>query len=228
MMLDWMVRIQPIAPMLGGLLGLWFIKIKLRSQNIPYERIMDTLINSFLIIIFTWKVTPIILNPLWAVQSPWQALLTVGNFNHIIIGSFIASGYVIWKSKKAKVPISILFDVLPFGVGCILIFYFLFHQHVGMRTEMPWGIRIHNSQFLYHSISIYEIIALICILCWFSKKKDAIGTRIYISYFLIIEGIVNIIISFISENIPVLFGLTTQQIVGFTLLSMGMFLLKKK
>ncbi|PFA86244.1 diacylglyceryl transferase [Bacillus cereus] len=227
-MLDWMIKIQPISPIFGGLLGLVFIKLKLRSQSIPYERIMETLINSFLIIILTWKLSPIISNPLWAVQSPGQALLTVGSFNHVIFGCFIASGYIIWKSKKTKLPISVLFDVLPFGIGGILIFYFLFHQHVGTRTEMPWGIRIHDSHFLYHPISIYEIITSLCILGWFSRKKEAIGTRKYISYFFVIEGIINTIISLISEQTPLLFGLSVQQLFSFALISVGILLLKRK
>ncbi|KYG34751.1 prolipoprotein diacylglyceryl transferase family protein [Bacillus gaemokensis] len=227
-MMEWMVKVQLVSPILGCLLGFMFMKLKLRKHNIPYEKMMDAVTNGFFIIILTWKFAPAILNPGWAVQSPWQALLAVGSIKHLIIGCFIASGYMIWKSKTTHFSLSVLLDVLPLGIASIIIFYFLFHQHVGMRTTVPWGIKIYESKFLYHPIFMYEIIIVLCITGWLWKENTRLGTRKYISYFLIIEGISHIFISLISEQIPLLFGLSVQQLLTFVVISTGILLFPKK
>ncbi len=228
MMMEWMVKVQPISPILGVLMGFVLMKLKLKKQSIPYEGIMDTLTNCFFIIMLVWKFAPVLLNPKWAVHAPWQALLAVGDVNHIITGCFIASGYAIWKSKKANFSLWILLDVLPFAIGSIIIFYFLFHQHVGMNTAMPWGMKLYDSKFLYHPIYMYEIMIAICIMGWLWIKSERLGTRKYMSYFLIVEGIAHIFISLISEQVPVLFGLSTQQLLIFVVISIGIVLFPKK
>lgn len=147
---------------------------------------------------------------------------------HIVIGSLIASGYVVWKSKKADFSIRVLLDILPFGIVSILILYSLFHSQFGTRTTMPWGMRIYDSKFLYHPIYIYEIIIAIFMLGWLWKQKDVLGSGKYISYFLIAEGIVHIFISLISEQIPFLLGLSLQQLFIFIVISTGIVLFPKK
>ncbi|MDM5154302.1 diacylglyceryl transferase [Bacillus sp. DX1.1] len=227
-MMEWMMKIQPISPILGSLLGLILMKLKLKKQCIPHETMMDVVTNGFMIIVVTWKFAPAILNPGWTIQSPLQALLTAGDVKHIVIGSLIASGYVVWKSKKADFSIRVLLDILPFGIVSILILYSLFHSQFGTRTTMPWGMRIYDSKFLYHPIYIYEIIIAIFMLGWLWKQKDVLGSGKYISYFLIAEGIVHIFISLISEQIPFLLGLSLQQLFIFIVISTGIVLFPKK
>ncbi|HEK9103195.1 prolipoprotein diacylglyceryl transferase [Bacillus pfraonensis] len=227
-MMEWMVKIQPISPIVGSLFGLMLMKLKMKSQGLLYERMMDAITNGFLIIILTWKFAPVILNPGWAFQSPWQALLAVGSTHHIIIGCFIASGYIVWRSKKVDYSLSILLDILPFGIGSIIIFYFLFHQKVGLQTTMPWGMKLYDSKFSYHPIYMYEIIIAICIMGWLWVQKERLGTRKYISYFLIVEGTAHIFISLISDQVPLLFGLSMQQLLIFVMISIGIVLLPKK
>ncbi|MBO1578571.1 prolipoprotein diacylglyceryl transferase family protein [Bacillus sp. XF8] len=227
-MMDWMVKVQPISLIVGSLFGLMFMKLKMKSQGIPYERIMDAVTNGVFIIVLTWKFMPTILNPGWAFQSPWQALLAVGSAQHIIIGCLIASGYVIWRRKKVNFSLFVLLDALPFGIGSMIIFYFLFHQHVGVSTTMPWGMKLYDSKFSYHPIYMYEIMIAICIMGWLWIKNERLGTRKYMSYFLIVEGIAHIFISLISEQVPLLFGLSMQQILIFAVISTGILLLPKK
>ncbi|PFA25192.1 diacylglyceryl transferase [Bacillus cereus] len=228
MMMDWMVKIQPVSPIVGSLFGLMLMKLKMKSQGLLYERMMDAVTNGFLIIILTWKFVPVILNPGWAFQSPWQALLAVGSTQHIIIGCFIASGYIVWKCKRDNFSLSVLLDILPFGIGSIIIFYFLFHQKVGLQTTMPWGMKLYDSKFSYHPIYMYEIIIAICLMGWLWGQKERLGTRKYISYFLIVEGTAHIFISLINEQVPLLFGLSIQQILIFVVISTGIVLLPKK
>ena len=63
---------------------------------------MDAVTNAFLIIVFLWKFAPAILNPVWAIRSPLQALLAIGSMKHIIVGCIIASVYIVWKSKRSN------------------------------------------------------------------------------------------------------------------------------
>ena len=45
---------------------------------------------------------PAILNPVWAIRSPLQALLAIGSMKHIIVGCIIESVYIVWKSKRSN------------------------------------------------------------------------------------------------------------------------------
>lgn len=62
--MEWMMKIQPISPILGSLLGLILMKLKLKKQCIPHETMMDVVTNGFMIIVVTWKFAPAILNPM--------------------------------------------------------------------------------------------------------------------------------------------------------------------
>ena len=58
---------------------------------------MDAVTNAFLIIVFVWKFAPAILNPVWAIRSPLQALLAIGSMKHIIVGCIIESIHCLEK-----------------------------------------------------------------------------------------------------------------------------------
>ena len=66
------------------------------------KKMMDAVTNAFLIIVFLWKFAPAILNPVWAIRSPLQALLAIGSMKHIVVGCIIASVYIVWKSKRSN------------------------------------------------------------------------------------------------------------------------------
>lgn len=222
-MMEWIVRLQPVSLIIGSLFGFMLMKRKMRHQNVSYEKMMDAVTNAFLIIVFVWKFAPAILNPVWAFGSPVQALLAVGSMRHIVVGCVIASVYIVWKSKKEKFSLRILLDVLPFGLCVSIIFYFLFHHEVGAQTTLPWGMKIYESKLLYHPIFVYEIILALCImgLLWMKNERN-------ISIFLIVEGFAHIIISLVSEQNSVLFGLSAQQIMSFCIISLGILLVPKK
>ncbi|ACK63706.1 prolipoprotein diacylglyceryl transferase [Bacillus cereus B4264] len=222
-MMEWIVRLQPVSLIIGSLFGFMLMKRKMRHQNVSYEKMMDAVTNAFLIIVFVWKFAPAILNPVWAFGSPVQALLAVGSMRHIVVGCVIASVYIVWKSKKEEFSLRILLDVLPFGLCVSIIFYFLFHHEVGAQTTLPWGMKIYESKLLYHPIFVYEIILALCImgLLWMKNERN-------ISIFLIVEGFAHIIISLVSEQNSVLFGLSAQQIMSFCIISLGILLVPKK
>ncbi|MBE7121801.1 prolipoprotein diacylglyceryl transferase family protein [Bacillus cereus] len=226
--MEWIVRLQPVSLIIGSLFGFMLMKRKMRHQNISYEKMMDAVTNAFLIIVFVWKFTPAILNPGWAFRSPLQALLAVGSMQHIIAGCVIASVYIVWKSKKEQFSLRILLDALPYGLCMSIIFYFLFHQKLGVQTTLPWGMKIYESKFLYHPIFVYEIILALCVIGLLWMKNERLGNGKNISGFLIIEGIAHIIISLISEQNSVLFGLSIQQIMSFSIISLGILLVPKK
>ena len=58
-------------------------------------------------------------------------------------------------------------------------------------------------------------------------KNERIGNGKNISVFLIIEGFAHIIISFISEQNSVLFGLSIEQIMSVFVISLGILLIQK-
>ncbi|WP_033717964.1 prolipoprotein diacylglyceryl transferase family protein [Bacillus cereus] len=227
-MMEWMVRLQPVSLIIGSLFGFILMKLKMKYQNVPYENMMDAVTNGFLIIVFVWKFAPAILNPVWAFGSPLQALLAVGSIQHIIVGCVIASIYIVLKSKKEQFSLRILLDTLPFGLCVGIIFYFLFHQEVGIQTTLPWGMKIYESKFLYHPIFMYEIILALGIIGSLWIKNERLGNGKNISFFLIFEGIAHIIISLINEQNSVLFGLSIQQILSFCVISLGILLVPKK
>ncbi len=100
--MEWIVRLQPVSLIIGSLFGFMLMKRKMKKQSVPYEKMMDAVTNAFLIIVFLWKFAPAILNPVWAIRSPLQALLAIGSMKHIIVGCIIASVYIVWKSKRSN------------------------------------------------------------------------------------------------------------------------------
>lgn len=227
-MMEWIVRLQPVSLIIGSLFGFMLMKRKMKHQNVSYEKMMDAVTNAFLIIVFIWKFAPAILHPVWALGSPLQALLAVGSMRHILVGCIIASIYIVLKSKKEQFSLHILLDALPFGLCISIIFYFLFHQKLGVQTTVPWGMKIYESKFLYHPVFVYEIILALCIMGWLWMKNERLGNGKNISVFLIFEGITHIIISLISEQNSVLFGLSIQQLISFFVISLGILLVPKK
>ncbi|PEP49637.1 diacylglyceryl transferase [Bacillus wiedmannii] len=227
-MMEWIVRLQPVALIIGSLFGFMLMKRKMKNESVPYEKMMDAVTNAFLIIVFVWKFAPAILNPVWAFRSSLQALLAVGSMQHIIAGCVIASIYIVWKSKKGQFSLRILLDALPFGLCMSIIFYFLFNHKIGVQTTLPWGVKIYESKFLYHPIFVYEIILALCIIGLLWMKNERLGNGKNISVFLIIEGVAHIIISLVSEQNSVLFGLSIQQIMSFLIISLGILLVPKK
>ncbi|CUB51332.1 Prolipoprotein diacylglyceryl transferase [Bacillus subtilis] len=189
---------------------------------------MDAVTNAFLIIVFVWKFAPAILNPVWAIRSPLQALLAIGSTKHIVVGCIIASVYIVWKSKKGQFSLRTLLDALPIALCMSIIFYFLFHQKVGVQTTLPWGVKVYESNFLYHPIFVYEIILALCIVGLLWMKNERLGNGKNISVFLIIEGFAHIIISLVSEQNSVLFGLSMQQILSFCIMSLGILFVPKR
>ncbi|ANV72657.1 diacylglyceryl transferase [Bacillus thuringiensis] len=227
-MMEWIVRLQPVSLIIGSLFGFMLMKRKMRHQNASYEKMMDALKNAFLIIVFVWKFAPAILNPVWAFGAPVQAILAIGSMQHIVVGCVIASVYIVWKSKKEQFSLRILLDVLPFGLCVCIIFYFLLHHEVGVQTTLPWGMNIYESKFLYHPIFVYEIILNLCIMGLLWMKNERLGNGKNISIFLIVEGFAQIIISLVSEQNSVQFGLSAQQIMSFCIISLGILLVPKK
>ena len=226
--MEWIVRLQPVSIIIGSLFGFMLMKRKMKNESVPYEKMMYAVTNAFLIIVFVWKFAPAFLNPAWAFRSPLQALLAIGSMKHMIAGCIIASVYIVWKNKKEQFSLRILLDALPIGLCMSIVFYFLFHQKVGVQTTLPWGVKIYESKFLYHPIFVYEIILSLCILGLLWMKKERLGNGKNISIFLIVEGVAHIIISLISEQQSVLFGLSIQQIMSFLIISLGILMVPKK
>ncbi|SCV19452.1 Prolipoprotein diacylglyceryl transferase [Bacillus cereus] len=226
--MEWIVRLQPVSLIIGSLFGFMLMKRKMKSESVPYEKMMDAVTNAFLIIVFVWKFAPAFLNPVWAIRSPLQALLAIGSMKHIVVGCIIASVYIVWKSKKGQFSLRILLDALPIGLCMSIIFYFLFHHKIGVQTTLPWGVKIYESKFLYHPIFVYEIILALCIISLLWMKNERIGNGKNISVFLMIEGFAHIILSLVSEQNSVLFGLSVQQIMSFFVISLGIMLVPKK
>lgn len=100
--MEWIVRLQPVSLIIGSLFGFMLMKRKMKNESVPYEKMMDAVTNAFLIIVFVWKFAPAILNPVWAIRSPLQALLAIGSTKHIVVGCIIASVYIVWKSKRGN------------------------------------------------------------------------------------------------------------------------------
>ena len=222
------MRLQPVSLIIGSLFGFMLMKRKMKSESVPYEKMMDAVTNAFLIIVFVWKFAPAILNPVWAIRSPLQALLAIGSTKHIVVGCIIASVYIVWKSKKGQFSLRTLLDALPIALCMSIIFYFLFHQKVGVQTTLPWGVKVYESNFLYHPIFAYEIILALCIVGLLWMKNERLGNGKNISVFLIIEGFAHIIISLVSEQNSVLFGLSMQQILSFCVMSLGILFVPKR
>ena len=222
------MRLQPVSLIIGSLFGFMLMKRKMKNESVPYEKMMDAVTNAFLIIVFVWKFAPAILNPVWAIRSPLQALLAIGSTKHIVVGCIIASVYIVWKSKKGQFSLRTLLDALPIALCMSIIFYFLFHQKVGVQTTLPWGVKVYESNFLYHPIFVYEIILALCIVGLLWMKNERLGNGKNISVFLIIEGFAHIIISLVSEQNSVLFGLSAEQIMSFCIISLGILLVPKK
>lgn len=224
---NWMLKLQLAAPILGSLLGLMMMKQVMKKHHIPYEKLLDMLTNALLIILFTWKFAPAILNPSWAIASPMAALLTAGSMKHVIIGCLIAVSYIVWKWKKESFLFSVLLDILPFGISSTLIVYYILNPLYGFQTELPWGMHVYDSKFAYHPIHLYEILIATFLLAWLWVQKEKLGSKKYIRYFLIGEGSARIFLSFFIEQYPYLFGVSFSQLLGFVMISVGILMNQK-
>lgn len=224
----WMLKLQIISPILGSLLGFIVMKQLLKKHRISHEKLLDTLTNGFLIILLTWKFAPAVLNPSWAIQSPMAALLTAGSMKHVMIGCLFASGYILWRINRDQLSLFVLLDILPFGIGSTLIIYYVFNPIYGFQTELPWGMHVYDSKFAYHPIHLYESIVVTILLVWLWMRKDKLGSGSYMSYFLIGEGSTRIVLSFLTEQSPFLFGLSAGQWFGLFIISVGIFIIPKK
>lgn len=89
-------------------------------------------------------------------------------------------------------------------------------------------MKVYESNFLYHPIFAYEIILALCIVGLLWMKNERLGNGKNISVFLIIEGFAHIIISLVSEQNSVLFGLSMQQILSFCIMSLGILFVPKR
>ena len=58
-------------------------------------------------------------------------------------------------------------------------------------------------------------------------ENERLGNGKNISIFLIVEGFAHIIISLVSEQNSVLFGLSAEQIMSFCIISLGILLVRK-
>lgn len=109
-----------------------------------------------------------------------------------------------------------------------IISYFLFHHEVGAQTTLAWGMKIYESKLLYHPIFVYEIILALLYNGLVMDENERLGNGKNISVFLIVEGFAQIIISLVSEQNSVQFGLSAQQIMSFCIISLGILLVPKK
>ena len=121
--MEWIVRLQPVSLIIGSLIGFILMKRKMKKQSVPYEKMMDAVTNAFYHRI-CMEICTGVLNPVWAIRSPLQAILAIGSMKHIVVGCIIASVYIVWKSKKEKFSLRILLDALPIGFCMSIIFIF--------------------------------------------------------------------------------------------------------
>lgn len=208
-----LTNVEWVSMMVSGMFGLYVLSRKLKG--VPQkEKITDALFLGGLIVIFIWKLSPLIFQPGMLVDNSinlFTLLLSIGTEEGFYLGLVVSILFIGYRIKKQRLPQAPLFEELPFGMLAAFIAYAIIRWQVGTETYLPWGVKLDNSSSHYHPISLYQILLCLTsgIVLLRQRKK---GKQISFSKFILWFSIGEIIITIFMFPKPYLLGLSMTQI----------------
>jgi hypothetical protein len=217
-----MIKLSWVLFAISGIAGLWMIKFKLKTMQYMDLKFIDLLVNGLLIVIFTWKFSPVLFSPSLLWTQPFSLLVMTGSSNGMWIGVILAIIYMEMKLHRSKTSRWILLDLIPYGISVMILVYSLLSWQYGSQTALPWGISIENPDFKYHPINIYMILITIPMLVWLLKRdKSLLGNGKIFFEFLTFYGIGLMIVSLFKPQTSLLFGISDEQFFYILMMVVG-------
>jgi uncharacterized membrane-anchored protein YhcB (DUF1043 family) len=141
------------------------------------QAVKDIVLNSMILGIFVWKLSPALFEPSMIWSSPFKVLMIQGGMRELVLGSTVAVLYLLYRSFKSNIRLELLTDVIAVG-GAM----FGFTQAVvggwrfGNATSLPWGISLVDPTYAYHPLNVYEAIAALLIMAWIRLRHPHLGS----------------------------------------------------
>ncbi|GIP33218.1 prolipoprotein diacylglyceryl transferase family protein [Paenibacillus sp. J2TS4] len=224
---SFMIRTSWLVLALAAIAGYMLIRLKLKNAADQERQLPDLAANGMLIVILTWKFSPILFNPSILWTNPVSLLFINGSGRGIALGLALALVYLELKSRKQRLSRWYLLDLLSYWAGCIALIYFLFIWQYGTATSLPWGISISDPAFKYHPVNFYIVILLLPVYLWMWKQDHLLGTGKLFSNFAVFFGIALFISTFFKSTPALWLGMSGDQWMAAGMTLIGLLLIPR-
>lgn len=167
------IKVQLLVLALSGAFGYIVLQLRLKGEKSLNKVVQEKILDSLLIIIFAWKLSPIVFNPVKFIKNPLSLMYFTGGTRGVLLSLTIAAAYLIYSSKKQGLRVWIYADLIVTGFLAGAILYNLAALIVLKQSFAFYGSQLLLSAlFLLWKIKKFRIIGnprnLNELLMWFS------------------------------------------------------------
>ncbi|CAN7739022.1 hypothetical protein [Paenibacillus sp. LjRoot56] len=228
---------QLVALLLACVLGFWLMRRVVRQWNRIELEVSDTdrgavkgmddlILNSVLIVFFTWRLGSLLTQPSLLWESPMKLLLTAGSRMEIVVGIVLAYIYLTYQVRKHGIAWRVLLDMLAIGAASAVFLYAALTPSFGLPTQLPWGIGVEGTVSRFHPHHAYLAILLVPLLVWQQlwtvRSTTVLGTGKLLKITLFYGGAAGMVESFFALAEPTALYLTPGQLLNLLMLIIGM------
>lgn len=216
-----MIKMDWLLMGISGMVGYFVLQQLIKSSIFDDRLILDKLFNSFIIVFFVWKFSPLLFTPSILWNSPYRLITMVGSSTGLWIGVMVAVFYMIISIRRLKVPALFVVDLLAIGIVTSIFVYSLIGWQYGAVTSLPWGISIESPQFKYHPINVYMLFITVPMLMYLWRQRSKVGSGDIVILFLTYFGAGLMLVSLFKPKTIFLLGLSGQQFAYLLMMAMG-------
>lgn len=216
-----MIKMDWLLMGASGMVGYFVLQKLIKNSTFGDRPILDKLFNSFIIVFFVWKFSPLLFSPSILWNSPYRLITMVGSSIGLWIGVMVAVVYMIISIRRLKVPALFVVDLLAIGIVTSFLVYSLIGWQYGSATSLPWGISIESPQFKYHPINVYMLFITVPMLIYLWRQRSKVGSGNIVVLFLTYFGAGLMLVSLFKPKVIFLLGLSGQQIVYLLMMAAG-------
>lgn len=216
-----MIKMDWLLMGASGMVGYFVLQKLIKNSTFGDRPILDKLFNSFIIVFFVWKFSPLLFSPSILWNSPYRLITMVGSSIGLWMGVMVAVVYMIISIRRLKVPALFVVDLLAIGIVTSFLVYSLIGWQYGSATSLPWGISIESPQFKYHPINVYMLFITVPMLIYLWRQRSKVGSGNIVVLFLTYFGAGLMLVSLFKPKVIFLLGLSGQQIVYLLMMAAG-------
>jgi hypothetical protein len=198
------------------------------DDRVVVKGIEDLLLNSALIVFFTWRLGSLLTQPSLLWESPMKLLLTTGSNMEVVVGLVLAYIYLTYQMRKQGFEWRPLLDVLAIGAAAAVFLYATLTPTFGLLTTLPWGIGVEGTVSRFHPDHAYFAILLLPLLVWqqvlIARPGNVIGAGQLLKWTLLYGGAAGMVASYFAAAEPTAVYLSPRQLLNLLLMSIGMIL----
>jgi prolipoprotein diacylglyceryltransferase len=226
-----------VALLLACLLGYWLMRRAAQqlhrsnliepasTDRLDTNGVEDLILNSVLIVFFTWRLGRLLTEPSLLWTSPMKLLLTAGSNMEIVLGLVLAFVYLSYQVRKRNMAWRPLLDIFAIGAASAVFLAMALTPTFGLPTTLPWGIGVEGTVSRFHPDHAYLAILLLPLLLWqqvSEARSTSIGQGKLLKFTLFYGGTAGMIASYFSQVEPTLIYLSTQQLLFLLMMVIGM------